>query len=181
MSQYRRIHHPGGMFFFTVALADRRATLLIDHIGALRAAFRDTKALYPFRIEAIVILPEHLHCIWSLPSGDSDFALRWRLIKGRFSKSLQPHENLSRSRASRNERGIWQRRFWEHTIRDDVDYRTHLDYIHMNPVKHGYAARVADWPNSSFHRFGREGFYPQDWGGADVIDGSFGERGVVLR
>jgi putative transposase len=179
MSRYRRIHQPGGMFFFTVALADRRETLLTDNIELLRAAFRDTNALYPFRIDAIVVLPEHLHCIWSLPSGDSDFALRWRLIKGRFSKALMPGEDLSPSRASRSERGIWQRRFWEHAIRDELDYRIHLDYIHMNPVKHGHGAQAVDWPHSSFHRYVRQGVYPRDWGVAKVTDGSFGERVTI--
>ena len=112
MTQYRRNFIPGGSFFFMVNLLDRRSRLLTENIDALRAAFRQTRANHPFSVEAIVILPDHLHAIWSLPEGDSDFATRWRLIKSRFSHALPPDEQISASRSSKGERGIWQRRYW---------------------------------------------------------------------
>jgi putative transposase len=128
-------------------------------------------------IDAIVILPDHLHAVWTLPDGDRDFALRWRLIKAAFSRGLSAGERISASRARKAERGIWQRRYWEHTLRDDDDLARHIDYIHFNPVKHGHVARVVDWPHSSFHRMVERGVYPADWGGhaADPA-GDFGER-----
>jgi putative transposase len=165
MTAYRRNFIPGGSFFFTVNLAERRSRLLTENIGALRAAFRETKAKHPFSIEAIVVLPDHLHAIWSMPDGDGDFATRWRLIKSRFSHALPQGEPISASRRSKGERGIWQRRYWEHTLRDENDFARHADYIHFNPVKHGHAARVADWPFSSFHRMTKLGVYPADWAG----------------
>jgi putative transposase len=158
-------------------LADRRLALLTEHIGLLRAAFRQVRAHHPFTIEAIVILPDYLHAIWTLPEGDADFAIRWRLIKSAFSRGLPRREAVSTSRSAKGERGIWQRRYWEHTIRDDDDFARHLNYIHVNPVKHGHAARVQDWPYSSFHRWVQLGAYPEDWAG-DATDElrSFGER-----
>src|SRR5437016_11656691 len=122
MPNYRRAFVPGGCWFFTVNLLDRRQILLVDHIGILREAIADARQNYPFTIEAFVVLPDHLHAIWSLPSGDSDFSLRWRLIKNRFAKSMPKRERLDTVRAARNERGIWQRRFWEHLIRDEADF-----------------------------------------------------------
>ena len=176
MVRYRRNFIPGGSFFFTVNLAERRLRLLTENIDALRAAFRDTRAMHPFEIEAIVVLPDHLHTIWSLPESDCDFATRWRLIKSRFSRSLPKGERVSESRRGKGERGIWQRRYWEHTLRDEHDLARHMDYIHFNPVKHGHVTRVRDWPHSSFHRFVREGIYPEDWAGdAAEIGGEFGE------
>ena len=177
MTEYRRNFVRGGSFFFTVNLLDRRSRLLTENIGALRTAFRKTKADHPFSIEAIVVLPDHLHAIWSLPEGDSDFATRWRLIKSRFSHALPPGERTSASRRSKGERGIWQRRYWEHTLRDEDDFARHADYIHFNPVKHGHVARAVDWPHSSFHRMTRLGAYPADWGG-DMrnAEAEFGER-----
>jgi len=176
MTSYRRNFVPGGSFFFTVNLLDRRSRFLTAHIGALRAAFRETKMRHPFSIEAIVVLPDHLHAMWTLPKGDSDFATRWRLIKSRFSRALPVGEQISESRASKGERGIWQRRYWEHTLRDENDFARHADYIHFNPVKHGHVTRVADWPHSSFHRMVKLGVYPADWAG-DAQDGEdeFGE------
>ena len=177
MTNYRRNFIPGGSYFFTVNLADRRLQLLTEHIGILRAAFRETRARHPFTIEAIVVLPDHLHAIWTLPESDQDFAMRWRLIKSTFSRALPKGERISASRASKGERGIWQRRYWEHTLRDERDFERHVDYIHFNPVKHGYVARVQDWPHSSFHRMVRNGVYPQDWAGdANDDGGGFGER-----
>jgi putative transposase len=121
MTTYRRNFVPGGSFFFTVNLAERRLRLLTENIGALRAAFRDIRTAHPFAIEAIVILPDHLHTIWSLPDDDCDFATRWRLIKSAFSRALPQGERISESRRHKGERGIWQRRYWEHTLRDERD------------------------------------------------------------
>ena len=177
MSSYRRNLVPGASYFFTVNLADRGSRLLTDGIDVLRAAFLHALNQNSFRIEAIVILPEHLHAIWTLPPGDADFSTRWRLIKGTFSRALAPGERHSQSRRSKAERGIWQRRFWEHTLRDDRDFERHCDYIHFNPVKHGYVASARDWPYSSFHRFVRRGVLDADWALEDVAHlGEFGER-----
>jgi putative transposase len=179
VTSYRRNFVPGGSFFFTVNLENRRLTLLTDHIGALRRALREAQARHPFTIEAIVVLPEHLHAVWTLPDGDADYGMRWRLIKSTFSRAVPRGEPVSMSRAERNERGIWQRRYWEHTLRDEGDFARHVDYIHYNPVKHGHVPRVRDWPHSSFHRMVRLGVYPEDWGGdvREVSDGAkFGER-----
>jgi putative transposase len=177
MTNYRRNFLPGGSYFFTVNLADRRSGLLTAHIELLRAAFRYARERHPFSIEASVVLPDHLHAVWTLPDGNADFALRWRLIKTAFSRGLAPIEPVSNSRSSKGERGIWQRRYWEHTLRDENDFAKHVDYIHFNPVKHGYVSRVVDWPYSSFHRFVRLGVYPADWGGDAKHDGpGFGER-----
>ncbi|UGV26901.1 transposase [Rhodopseudomonas boonkerdii] len=175
MTSYRRSVVSGGCFFFTVNLADRRRQLLTEHADHLRGAFRSVRR--PFTMDAIVVLPDHLHAIWTLPEGDADFATRWRLIKAYFSRHVALGEDVSRSRILRGERGIWQRRFWEHTIRDERDYERHVDYIHFNPVKHGHVTRVRDWPYSSFHRFVARGIYPKDWAGdVSEIGVSFGER-----
>ncbi len=178
MTSYRRNFVPGGSYFFTVNLADRRLQLLTEHIEVLRAAFRYTQSRHPFAIEAIAVLPEHLHAVWTLPEGDADFALRWRLIKTEFSRALPAGESTSRSRSSKGERGIWQRRYWEHTLRDEDDYARHVDYVHFNPVKHGHVTRVVDWPYSSFHRMVRSGVYPSDWAGDGRLEPGeeFGER-----
>lgn len=165
MATYRRNIIPGGTFFFTVALQNRHWDLLTAHIELLRLAFASVRAERPFDIDAIVILPDHLHCLWTLPDGNTDYSIRWRLIKSRFSRKLPDAGNPTRSQIKQCERGIWQRRYWEHTIRDEKDYAAHVDYIHFNPVKHGHAHRVADWPHSSFHRFVRDGILPADWGG----------------
>ncbi len=176
MPNYRRARVPGASYFFTVNLADRASRLLIEHIELLRSAFRETRSELPFRIEAIVILPDHVHCIWTLPPGDADFSIRWQRIKTRFSRSIVRRESLSPSRAAKGERGIWQRRFWEHLIRDEADHEAHVHYIHYNPVKHGHVERVAAWPYSSFHGFVRKGIYPADWGSGAGSGGRFGER-----
>jgi putative transposase len=174
---YRRNFMAGGSFFFTVNLAERRLRLLTQHIDELRNAFRQTRRRHPFTVDAMVVLPDHLHAVWTLPEGDADFATRWRLIKSAFSHSLPSGERISDSRAAKGERGIWQRRYWEHTIRDQNDFARHVDYVHINPVKHGLVPRVRDWPYSSFHRMVKLGIYPEDWAG-DVGDpgGNFGER-----
>jgi putative transposase len=166
MTEYRRYRIAAATWFFTVNLAERKANrLLIDRIEALRAAFAKVKAKHPFDIDAIVILPDHLHCVWTLPVGDADFSTRWGLIKGCFSRGIEKSERVSNSRNKRGERGLWQRRFWEHLIRDEMDYQRHVDYVHWNPVKHGLARRVRDWPYSSFHSHVRRGTYPENWGG----------------
>ena len=167
MPRYIRARVPGGSFFFTVALLERRRRLLTEHVDALRAAFAAAKARRPFTIDAAVILPDHLHCIWTLPENDTDFSIRWHAIKSAFSRSLPREEALSARRVVKGERGIWQRRFWEHTFRDDEDFARHLDYIHYNPVKHGHARHVCDWPYSTFHRHVQRGIYAPDWGVGD--------------
>ena len=163
MVGYRRNFIPGGVYFFTVTLDDRRSKILVDEIGALRRAFRAACRERPFVMDAVVILPDHLHAILTLPPEDADFSTRWRRIKGLLAKGIPPGERLSARRHMKAERGVWQRRFWEHAIRDEADYAAHVDYIHYNPVKHGYAQRVDAWPHSSFHRFVAEGVYPMDW------------------
>jgi putative transposase len=175
MVRYRRNFLPGGTYFFTVTLADRTSSVLVDHIGALRAAFRAGRRERPFTIDAIVILPDHLHAIFTLPNADADFSGRWRRIKGHFSSHM-----IASGVSTRRPNGdfaLWQRRFWEHTIRDERDFVRHVDYIHFNPVKHGLVSRVRDWPYSSFHLYVREGLLPEDWGG-DIDEGksNYGER-----
>jgi putative transposase len=165
MRNYLRMRAAGGVYFFTVNLAERRGnTLLLDRIGALRDAFGRTRMERPFSLEAIVVLPEHLHCIWRLPPGDDDFPTRWRLIKSRFSRAIVATERRSVSRLRQGERGLWQRRYWEHLVRDDEDYRHHLDYIHFNPVKHRLVRNAGDWPHSSLREWIARGAYPVDWG-----------------
>lgn len=168
MTTYRRDRTSGATWFFTLALANRSSNLLVDRVGQLRAAFRYAHQRHPWRIEAIVVLPDHLHAICTLPEGDHDYAVRWRLIKTEFSRALPKDEPISNSRQAKAERGIWQRRYWEHRIRDDLDFARHVDYIHFNPYKHGYVSRVVDWPWSSFHRYVQEGLLPSDWGGGTM-------------
>jgi putative transposase len=176
MPEYRRAWIPGGTYFFTVNLLRRRENpLLVRHIDALRRTVAQVRKRHPFIVHGWVVLPDHLHCILELPPGDSDFAMRWSLIKQGFSKSIPNTEHLSEARARRGERGIRQRRFWEHVIRDEADYRSHMDYIHLNPVKHGLVAHARDWPYSTFHRLVEEGVYPPDWMGVDDFDGVYGE------
>jgi putative transposase len=164
MRRYIRARIAGGTYFFTVNLAERSGNrLLVDRIGALRDAFRATRREHPFRVDAIVVLPEHLHALWTLPEGDADFSTRWSLIKARFSRATASDEHRSASRILKRERGIWQRRYYEHLIRDPEDFSRHVDYIHWNPVKHGWVQRVCEWPYSSYHRFVRDGRLPPDW------------------
>ena len=169
MTDCRRIHIPNATWFFTVNLAERKGNrLLVDHIDALRQAFSQVRHKHPFKIEAVVVLPSHLHCIWLLPPDDEGFSVRWGLIKSYFSRSIEKGERISASRLKRGERGLWQRRFWDHLIRDDADYHAHVDYIHWNPVKHGLVRNVADWEYSSFHRFVERGLYPANWGSQGI-------------
>jgi len=175
--RYRRADVAGATYFFTVNLAERHRTLLTDHIDTLRTAMRDVKQWHPFHIDALVILPDHLHCVWTLPERDADYPLRWALIKAGFSRRIPKTERRNVSRADKGERGIWQRRYWEHMIRGEGDYARHVDYIHYNPVKHGYVPRAADWPYSSIHRYIAAETLTQDWSaGEGEEDGKFGER-----
>jgi putative transposase len=166
MSNYRRAWYPGGTYFFTVNLLQREGNdLLTRHVDLLRKVVRSVRARHPFHIHGWVVLPEHMHCVIELPPDDADFATRWRLIKMDFSKALPRTERLSKVRVARGERGIWQRRYWEHLIRDDADMQSHMDYVHFNPVKHGLVRRAADWPVSTFHELVKQGVYPLEWGG----------------
>lgn len=173
MPNYRREWRLGGTYFFTVNLLQRHNNdLLIRHIESLRKVVRSVRHRHPFQIHGWVVLPDHLHCIIELPENDSDFATRWRLMKIGFSKTIPKTERRSSVRVQRGERGIWQRRYWEHLIRDEVDYQAHMDYLHFNPVKHHHVTRVQDWPYSTFHRLVEQGFYPLDWGdgGGVMVD-----------
>jgi putative transposase len=171
MRTYLRNRTPGALYFFTVNLAERRGnTLLTDRIDHLREAFRRTFATHLAVMDAAVVLPDHLHCIWQLPPGDDDYPARWRLIKSHFSRSLEPGERRSESRLRKGERGIWQRRYWEHLIRDEQDYARHVDYIHYNPVKHGLVASAKDWPYSTFFRWVSRGVYTEDWASNELDD-----------
>jgi putative transposase len=176
MTYYRRNRERGGTYFFTVAIAQRHLDLLVWHIDHLKAALRAEYERAPFANLGLVILPDHLHAMWRLPEGDADYSSRWRRIKAGFSRALPKGEPISNSRIAKGERGIWQRRFWEHTIRDEADLRYHLDYIHFNPVKHGLVASVAEWPHSTFHAYVSRGLYRLSWGSsATQAEGYFGE------
>lgn len=169
MPNYRRIWTPGGTWFFTVNLLQRHNNpLLTQHIDVLREAVARTRKDHPFAIHAWVVLPEHLHCVIELPVGDENFSIRWRLIKTLFSRAIPATEWRSAAREKREERAIWQRRFWDHLIRDQADFNAHMDYVHINPVKHGLVASIADWPHSTFHRYVEQGVYPRDWAGVGI-------------
>jgi putative transposase len=174
MPKYIRPKVPGASVFFTVALADRKSNLLVREIDVLRSAVRATRADLPFYIDAWVVLPDHLHCIWTLPEGDADFWVRWKEIKTHFTKAVGQFGPRSVSKVSKGESGIWQRRFWDHHIRDERDFATHLRYCWWNPVKHGLVDRPVDWPHSSIHRDIRLGQVEPEWAGIK-IDGAFGE------
>lgn len=159
MSSYIRPRQPGASIFFTVALADRGARTLVNQVEALRQAVRVTKAERPFRIDAWVVLPDHMHCVWTLPEGDADFSTRWSVIKARFSRAM-PRVQRRKSHETRREHGIWQRRYWEHHIRDDAAFAACVRYCWINPVKHGLAEHPKDWPYSSWHRDGSDDLIP---------------------
>ena len=162
--RYRRLRVAGGCYFFTVNLAEKKSRLLVTHVDLLRASVRHVKQQHPFVIDAMVIMPNHLHAIWTLPEGDDDFSTRWSLIKSGFSRQIKATERISVSRQLKGERGIWHRRFWEHLIRDDQDYEHHINYIHYNPVKHGYVKLAADWQYLSIHRYIKLGILNEQWG-----------------
>ncbi|MFL0797173.1 MAG: transposase [Cellvibrionaceae bacterium] len=163
MVNYRRNYLPGGTFFFTASLQDRSKTYLVDNIECFRQSVRLTKQKYPFEIIAAVVLPDHVHMIWQLPQGESDFSKRWQMIKKEFTKSLLAH-SVPVSRKSENRYNLWQSRFWEYTIRNEQDLERCINYIHYNPVKHSYVTRVWGWPFSSFHQYVSRGVLSVDWG-----------------
>ncbi len=161
MVNYRRNRMPGGTYFFTVTLANRQSSLLIEHVSLLGEAMRDVRTRHPFETLAIVVLPEHLHTIWRLPEDDVDYSMRWRLIKALFTRKLISSGAWLPVR-TKGERRVWARRFWEHTIRDDSDLQHHVDYVHFNPVKHGWVERPEDWCHSSFRRCASPEALPAD-------------------
>jgi putative transposase len=184
MPNYQRARVPGGTFFFTIVSWRRRPILCHPVIRAsLRVAITTVREVHPFRIDAWVLLPDHLHCVWTLPEGDVGYSVRWSKIKRFVTQRVEgsvngahgaPYGHVTRSR--RREGRIWQRRFWEHQVRDQLDMARCLDYLHWNPVKHGYVRSVGEWPYSSFHRYVQQGHYPAGWGGpVDADEGVFGE------
>ena len=177
---YRRANSEGATYFFTVNLADRKSDTLVRHVDDLRSVTNQVKQAHSFSIVAMVVMPEHLHAIWRLPPGDADYPMRWSLIKSGFSRLLPHGEKVHASRAAKRERGIWQRRYWEHQIRDDADLEQHINYIHYNPVKHGWVRRAADWPHSTLHSYIERGIVTRDWA-ADGNENAeaYGERDNV--
>ena len=174
MSRYRRIAPLGASHFFTLCLAQRGQTLLTDDVSRLRQAYTAVLQNNPVQTDAIVILPDHLHAVWTLPEGDADFPTRWRLIKTAFSKGYAVSDLASQSKLKRGEKGIWQRRYWHHLIRNDADLAAHIAYCWGNPVKHGLVEKAVDWPYSSLRRDIRLGKISPDWAGGQS-EGNFGE------
>ena len=175
MVLYRRNRVPGASYFFTATLRNRSSHLLVDAVAEFRAAYTDVCRRFPFETTAIVVLPNHLHAVWRLPDGDADYSGRWRAIKAGFVRNLRRCGRAIPAN-SRGEAEVWQRRFWEHTIRNESDLKAHVDYVHWNPVKHGHTMRAREWPYSSFHRYVREGVLAEDWGGEITApQGNFGE------
>ena len=181
MPNYRRAHTPGATWFFTLVTHQRQSFLCDAPVrAALREAIIRVRTTHPFIIDGWVLLPDHLHCIWTLPPGDAAFPARWGMIKRHVSKScpfLRDDCRLNTSRQNRHESSLWQRRFWEHLIRDEDDYARHMDYLHYNPVKHGLVAAAGEWPHSTFHRLVEHGVYEASWGMAtdERTDEPFGE------
>jgi putative transposase len=163
MPNYRRYRVPGGTYFFTVNLLERRQDTLVRHIDALREAVRKTRRERPFHIDAWVVLPDHMHCVWTLPPGDDDFSNRWKSIKIRFVQAIPRNERRSTVRIAKGERGVWQRRFWEHVIRDEADYEHHVNYVHWNPVKHGLVKNVCVGLFLHFIAMSMLAYYPLIW------------------
>lgn len=170
MSNCRRSYE-GNTYLFTVVTYQRQPILCLDESRmALREAINEARKAHPFEIKAWVLLPDHLHCIWELPDGDVNYSMRWGLIKKGFTKRIKGAVGAAHpteSRLRHREATIWQRRFWEHNIRDERDYRIHCDYIHYNPVKHGLVSAPVGWEYSTFHRYLREGVYSREWGGKE--------------
>jgi len=164
MGDYRRVFVPGGTYFFTVTLKDRRSDLLVQRIDTLKQTWKAAAQRIPHEVIAAAVLPDHLHALIKMRDGKDDYPRLWQNIKKGFTRRLDSSVSP------------WQSRYWEHTIRDDSDLQTHLDSIHINPVKHGLVARVAEWPHSSFHRYVRRGELPRDWAGEIEMPGKFGER-----
>ncbi|MCZ0812425.1 MAG: REP-associated tyrosine transposase [Pseudomonadota bacterium] len=191
MSRYIRPAIPGASIFFTVTLSVRGSRLLVEEIARLRAAVRATMAERPFHVDAWVVLPDHMHAVWTLPEGDSGYAVRWGAIKARFTHGVRQAEAVTWPRfpvvragqyagvnpglrQDKGEVALWQRRFWEHPIRDEADFNAHVRYCWNNPVKHGFTARAVDWPYSSIHRDMRLGRVDPEWAGV-ILHGIFGE------
>jgi len=169
--QYRRDYTPGASYFFTLVTFQRRPLFdQADNVARLRKAFSDEMVRRPFHIDAIVILPDHIHAIWTLPDDDADYSIRWRNIKRAFTLAI-PHQQRPEvvgSRQRKQEQAIWQRRFWEHRLRDEDDFNRHVDYIHYNPVKHGKVSLPVEWQESSIHRYIRNEVLSADWGGSPI-------------
>jgi putative transposase len=176
MPDYRRNYVPGGTYFFTCVTYQRRPILTTD-LGrlCLRHAIQTVQAEYPFTIVAIVLLPDHWHSVWTLPSNDSKYPLRWMRIKEEFTRAWLARGGFelpqSQSRAEHRQRGVWQKRYWEHTVEDEDDLKCCVDYTHWNPRKHNLVQRIRDWKWSSFHRYVQSGEYELDWGGTDPVPG----------
>jgi len=163
--QYRRADSKDASYLFTVNLANRKSTLLVDKINVLRQSIQTVKQRHPFQIDAMVVMPDHLHAVFTLPTNDNDYATRRMLVKAGFSRQIPTGEQINPSRESKRERGLWRRRYWEHLIRDDKDYNAHVNYIHYNPVKHDYVQQAVNWPHSSIHRFIKNGDISENGGG----------------
>ena len=173
MSQYIRSYTKGATYFFTLVSYNRRKILCEDDfLQAFKKSIKQVQQQYPFEIIAWVQLPDHLHCIWKMPENDVNYSMRWSQIKRLTTQACPQYhltkDELSYSKIKRHERGIWQRRFFEHQIKDEADFVRHMDYLHYNPVKHGLAERPLDWPHSSFHRYVNQGYYAEDWGGGSI-------------
>jgi putative transposase len=167
MRCYKRTFVPGATYFFTLNLQNRKSSLLIKHVNALRFAFKKVQLSHPFYIDAIVIMPDHCHLLMTLPETDRHYPKRLSLIKATFSRQIVLDEVISKSRQRKRERGIWQRRYWEHLIRDERDYEHHVNYIHYNPVKHGYVKKPSEWCYSSIHRWIGQGILQENWACSD--------------
>ncbi len=184
MPEYRRVLIPGGTFFFTLVTFER-IPILTSELSRqiLKQVWKTVRDKHPFTCDAICLLPDHLHCIWTLPENDTNYAIRWAAIKALFSKKYLQAGGMegirSNSRKEKGEAAIWQRRYWEHCIVDDNDFSKHFDYIHYNPVKHNLVSSVSEWQWSSFHKYKLKGYYPEGWGEKDfdfkIVDGDYGE------
>ena len=158
-------------------LADKKSNLLIEHIEDLRDVMKKVKQQHPFDIDAMVVLPDHLHAIWALPKNDAEYPKRWMLIKSGFSRHIPKNEYRRKSRITKGERGIWQHRYWEHMIRDERDYEQHVNYVPYNPVRHGYVEKAVEWKHSSIHRYIKDGIIDPNWGISETFKGdNYGER-----
>jgi putative transposase len=176
MVQYRRNYQAGVLYFFTVTLKNRNATLLTDYIDQLKKSLQRAQKERFYETKAIVILPDHIHAIWKMPEADQNYSLHWRKIKSYFTHALSV-QGVPIAKNKRGEFNLWQTRFWEHTITNENDLENHINYIHYNPVKHGLVKRVRDWPYSSFHRYVKNGILDIDWGSTHKSnDRDYGER-----
>jgi len=173
---YRRVFVPDTSYFFTLTLQNRKSELLIHNICALRIAFQHTMKIMPFTIDGIVVLPDHMHMTMTLPPGDVNYSQRINFIKSTFSRQIEPTEQINSSRKTKRERGIWQRRFWEHTIRNEEDFERHLNYIHYNPVKHGHVQSPSQWAYSSIHRYIKLGILPHHWASLNMTEENFNQK-----